>query len=663
MRSCFPGKARKHPRDGFPGGGVSALRGRVRSASKFISGRIRRQARFLSAAADRLRQPQAKRDLIRRGLRSLRSNGVRLTWQKVLQTIYRSEVLSRAARQPLFSEAELSAQREHRFPAKIRFSIIVPVYNTPERFLREMIESVRAQTYADWELCLADGSDAAHPEAERICRKAARADRRIRYRKLEKNLGISANTNACLAMAEGDYIALLDHDDLLHPAALYEVMRAICRREADFIYTDESTFRRTPEDAYQPHFKPDYAPDTLCGNNYICHFTVFRRSLLEEVGLFDPACDGSQDHDMVLRLTEKARRIVHIPEILYYWRAHPGSVAQDTGSKPYVIAAGVRSVEKRLARLGLEGTVSPVRPGLTIYRVRYKIRGTPKVSILIPSCEHLEDLKACLGSIFRQTTWPDYEIVIAENNSRNPALFAYYGELQREKANVRVVSLAGEFNYSAVNNYAAQFCRGDYLLLLNNDTEVLTPGWIEEMLMFAQRRDVGAVGAMLYYPDGTIQHAGVGLGLGGVAAHFFAHVDRRNAGYMGRLLYAQDLSAVTGACLMIRRGVWDQVRGLDERFAIAYNDVDLCMRIRQAGYRIVWTPFARLYHWESKSRGCDDSPEKQARFRSEAERFRQRWRRELAEGDPYYNPNFALNRNDFSGLSPIRRHDARQQTV
>lgn len=366
---------------------------------------------------------------------------------------------------------------------------------------------------------------------------------------------------------------------------------------------------------------------------------------------------------MVLRLTEKARQIVHIPEILYYWRAHPGSVAQDTGSKPYVIAAGVRSVEKRLARLGLEGTVSPVRPGLTIYRVRYKIRGTPKVSILIPSCEHLEDLKACLGSIFRQTTWPDYEIVIAENNSRNPALFAYYGELQREKANVRVVSLAGEFNYSAVNNYAAQFCRGDYLLLLNNDTEVLTPGWIEEMLMFAQRRDVGAVGAMLYYPDGTIQHAGVGLGLGGVAAHFFAHVDRRNAGYMGRLLYAQDLSAVTGACLMIRRGVWDQVRGLDERFAIAYNDVDLCMRIRQAGYRIVWTPFARLYHWESKSRGCDDSPEKQARFRSEAERFRQRWRRELAEGDPYYNPNFALNRNDFSGLSPIRRHDARQQAV
>ena len=621
--------------------------------------KITKPARFTLDIMKWAARPHAEKGLVQKGLYSLRTNGLRVTWQKAMQKIYFGDSLAHIAKQTLFSEEELAQQRKHRFSQKVKFSIVVPLYNTPEHFLRAMIESVQAQTYAGWELCMADGSDAQHGEVTRICREYVRKDKRIRYRKLEKNLGISGNTNACLEMATGDYIGLFDHDDLLHPAALYEVMRTIENTGADFVYTDESTFHDTPEDAYLPHFKPDFAPDNLRANNYICHFTVFKRSLLDEVGRFDPACDGSQDHDMVLRLTEKAQRMAHIPEILYYWRAHKESVAGGNEAKPYVTQAGIRAVEKQLERLGLEGKVEPVRPGLTIYRTRYAVRGTPKVSILIPNYEHINDLRTCLNSIFKKTTWPNYEIVIVENNSTSRELFAYYESLQREHANVRVVTREGAFNYSAINNYGAQFCTGDYLLLLNNDIEVITPDWIEEMLMFAQREDVGAVGAMLYYPDRTIQHAGVCLGMGGVAGHYFHHVDQENLGYMGRLLYPQDMTAVTAACMLLCRDVWDKVGGLDEDWAVAFNDVDLCMRIRKAGYLIVWTPFAELIHYESKSRGTEDTPEKQKRFEGEVLRFQSRWAKELEAGDPYYNPNFTLDRSDFSVKPDVKQYDAR----
>ena len=584
---------------------------------------------------------------------------MRVTWWKVLNKLHYHSNYAHIAKQQLFSTEELARQREHVFPQRIRFSIVVPLYNTPERFLREMIESVQAQTYADWELCMADGSDDQHPDVEHICREYVEKDSRIRYRRLEKNRGISGNTNACLEMATGDYIGLFDHDDLLHPAALYEVMRTIENTGADFVYTDETTFHNTPKDAYLPHFKPDFAPDNLRANNYICHFTVFKRALLDKVGLFDPACDGSQDHDMVLRLTEKAQRVAHIPEILYYWRAHAGSVAESVGVKPYVRKAGIRAVEKQLDRLGFEGKVEPARPGLTIYRIRYVVKGKPKVSILIPNYEHLKELKTCLDSIFAKTTWPNYEIVIVENNSTSREIFAYYERIQREHANVRVVTWEGTFNYSAVNNYGVQFCTGEYLLLLNNDTKVVTPGWIEEMLMFAQRSDVGAVGAMLYYPDKKIQHAGVCLGLGGVAGHYFQHVNKRNLGYKGRLLYPQNMSAVTAVCMLLRREVWDKVGGLDEDWAMAFNDVDLCMRIRKAGYLIVWTPFAELIQYESKSRGTEDTPEKQKRFEGEVLRFQSRWAKELEAGDPYYNPNFSLDRSDFFVKPNVQQYDAR----
>ncbi|MBQ6249041.1 MAG: glycosyltransferase family 2 protein [Oscillospiraceae bacterium] len=597
--------------------------------------------------------------LVRKGISSLRTNGWRITWRKTVALLRATDNYRPIARQPLFSEAELAEQRRHVVPRDIRFSIIVPLYNTPERFLREMMDSVLAQTYGGWQLCLADGSDGEHGDVASVCREYMAADSRIRYRKLPQNLGISGNTNAALALADGEYIALLDHDDVLHPAALYEVMRSIERTGADFIYTDESIFHKDPRDAYMAHCKPAFAPDTLRSNNYICHFTAFQRSLLDEAGLFDPECDGSQGHDMVLRLTEKARRVAHIPEVLYYWRAHGGSVAGSPDTKPYVVNAGVRAVEKQLRRLGLAGTVAPAAPGQTVYRIRYAVQGSPKVSILIPNYEHLDDLRACLTSIFEKTTWPNYEIVIVENNSTSPALFAYYEALQQGHDNVRVVTWEGAFNYSAINNFGARYCTGDYLLLLNNDTVVITPDWLQEMLMFAQRGDVGAVGAMLYYADGTVQHAGVTVGLGSVAGHPDRYVRRGDSGYFGRLLYAQNLSAVTGACLMVPRAVWDTVGGLDEGYAVAYNDVDLCLRIREAGYLIVWTPHAELYHCEYKSRGLDDTPEKRQRYLDEVRRFRTRWAKVLEDGDPYYNPNLSTAGEDYSFNPTVGQYDAR----
>lgn len=585
--------------------------------------------------------------LMGKGIRCLHENGWSYTWHKVKNKLKHRQEYTALTNTPLFTEEELEAQRTEVFPRSIKFSVVVPLYNTPEKFLHEMIRSVIDQTYADWELCMADGSDEAHGNVERICRQYMRKDLRIKYQRLEENLGISGNTNACLEMATGDYIGLFDHDDLLHPAALHEVMRAICEQDADFIYTDENTFHEKPEDAFCPHFKPDYAPDTLRSYNYICHFTVFSRELLDEVGKFRREFDGSQDYDMVLRLTEKASKIVHIPEILYFWRAHSGSTAGDISAKPYTMDAARRALGEHLDRVGLVGEVEDSSIPST-YRIKYTISGCPKVSIVIPNMDHADTLRTCISSILEKTTYENFEIVIIENNSRKEETFAYYDELKTDPR-IQIVTWEGKFNYSAINNFGVrEAATGEYILLLNNDIEVITPDWLQEMLMFAQRPDVGAVGAMLYYPDDTIQHAGVVLGIGGVAGHAHKYFPRGDFGYMSRATIAQDLSVVTAACVMLPRTVWDEVGGLDETFEVAFNDVDLCMRIRKAGYLIVWTPYAELYHYESKSRGAEDTPEKKKRFEGEVRRFQARWKSELAAGDPYYNPNLTLVREDFS---------------
>ena len=550
------------------------------------------------------------------------------------------------------NEEEAGRQRDTKFSRNIKFSILVPLYNTPEKFLRQAVDSVREQTYGNWQLCLADGSDAEHGDVERICREYASEDVRIYYRKLPANEGISGNTNACLSMAAGDYIGLFDHDDVLHPSVLYEYMKAICDQGADYIYCDEATFKgnKTIDDMITLHFKPDFAPDNLRANNYICHFSVFDKRLLEGTELFRSQFDGSQDHDMILRLTSRAKHIVHVPKLLYYWRSHAGSVAADIGAKSYAIEAAKGAVAAHLQEQGYKNfEISSTKAFETIFQIKYEIQGSPRVSIVIPNKDHIEDLRRCITSILEKSTYDNYEIIVVENNSTTEEIFDYYKQIQ-ENPNIRVITYEGDFNYSKINNLGVSHAQGDYILLLNNDTQVITLDWIEELLMYAQRGDVGAVGAKLFYEDRTIQHAGVVLGLGQhrTAGHSHYRVSSNNLGYMGRLCYAQNVMAVTGACLMMRKDVFDKLGGLDENFAVSLNDVDLCVRAWKAGYINVFTPFAELYHVESVSRGMDDQGEKAQRYNKESEAFRLKWKEVLEAGDPYYNPNFSLDRSDFA---------------
>lgn len=547
---------------------------------------------------------------------------------------------------------EAERQRNTVFDRDVTFSILVPLYNTPEKFLRQAIESVIAQTYPKWQLCLADGSDEAHASVGKICQEYADKDDRIMYQKLSENKGISGNTNACLAMARGNYIALFDHDDVLHPSVLYEYMKVICEKDADYIYCDEATFHgnKTIDDMITLHFKPDYAPDNLCANNYICHFSAFKRTLLEGTELFRSEFDGSQDHDMILRLTAKAKCVAHVPKLLYYWRSHAGSVASDISAKSYAIEAAKGAVAAHLREEGWENfEITSTKAFETIFRIKYEIKGNPRVSILIPNKDHLDDLKRCIASIVEKSSYDNYEIIVIENNSTTDEIFAYYEELKKNP-DIRVVTYEGDFNYSAINNFGERYATGEYILLLNNDTQVITLDWIEELLMYAQREDVGAVGAKLYYEDKTIQHAGVVLGLGAhrTAGHTHYRVSSNNLGYMGRLCYAQDVMAVTGACLMMRKSLFEELGGLDEGFAVSLNDVDLCIRAWKSGHVNVFTPFAELYHFESVSRGLDDKGEKAKRYDRESAVFREKWKDLLEKGDPYYNPNFSLDRSDFA---------------
>ena len=548
---------------------------------------------------------------------------------------------------------EAKAQREARFDRMVKISILVPLWNTPEDFLREMIESVTAQTYENWELCLADGSDDAHEYVAGIVREYQEKDGRgrILYRKLEKNEGIAGNTNQCLTMATGEYIGLFDHDDILHPGVLYEYVKVINEKQADYIYCDETTFKSGDiNKMLTMHFKPDFAIDNLRANNYICHFSVFARELLDGTELFRPRFDGSQDHDMILRLTDRAKNVVHVPKLLYYWRSHPGSVASDINAKPYAIQSAKDAVADHLRRHGFTHfQITSTRAFETIFKIRYQILGSPLISIVIANKDHVSDLRRCVSSILEKSTYEDYEIIIVENNSEEKETFEYYEELQGNDR-ITIVTYEGEFNYSAVNNLGVRNAKGEYILLLNNDTQVITVNWMEELLMYAQRADVGAVGAKLYYADKTIQHAGVVLGLGAhrTAGHSHYKQHRENLGYMGRLCYAQDVSAVTGACLLVKKALYEEVGGLEEDFAISLNDVDFCLKLREKGYLNVFTPFAELYHFESVSRGLDDQGQKAQRYNRESEHFRQKWKEVLDAGDPYYNPNFSLDRSDFA---------------
>lgn len=568
-------------------------------------------------------------------------------------------------------ETRRRAEEETRFEKDITISILVPLYNTPRKFLAEMIESVIAQTYGKWELCLADGSDEDHSYVGKICQEYKELDSRIKYQKLSENKGISGNTNECFLMSTGEYIGLFDHDDILHPSVLFQYMKAICEQDADYLYCDEATFKNgSIEKMITLHFKPDYAIDNLRANNYICHFSVFSRELLEGTELFRSRFDGSQDHDMILRLTSKAKKVVHVPGILYYWRSHKGSVASDISAKTYAIEAARGAVADHLTQFGFEDfKIESTRAFETIFRIRYQLTAYPMVSIIIPNKDHLSDLKRCIDSILDKTTYENYEIIVVENNSETKEIFEYYEEIKKHPR-ISVVTYEGKFNYAKINNLGSRSARGEYLLLLNNDTQVITVNWIEELMMYGQREDVGVVGAKLYYEDMTIQHAGIVIGLGAhrTAGHTHYKVNKENVGYMGKLCYAQDVSAVTGACMLVKKALYEELSGLDESFAVALNDVDFCLRVREKGLLVVFTPFAELYHFESVSRGSDlklskkeraklakekgeqavSEDDNSDRYNKEAALFREKWKEVLKKGDPYYNIHFSLDRSDYS---------------
>lgn len=537
----------------------------------------------------------------------------------------------------------LRRQKHAAFAQKPLISIVIPLYCTPLPYLKELLESVRRQSYENWQLCLADGSP--DDKVKEFIEKHYGREKRIVYRKLEENGGISVNTNEAVALAAGEYLMLCDHDDTLEPDALYEIVKAINDTGADVLYTDEDKVSMDGRHYFDPNFKPDFNLFRLRENNYICHIFVVKKSLTDETGLLRSEFDGAQDFDFILRCCEKAQKITHIPKVLYHWRCHMDSTAADPSSKAYAYEAGRKAVREHYQRLGIDAKVEMTeRPGW--YRSHVKVQGNPLISVIIPNKDHTDDLELCLFSMTRKSTYRNYEILIVENNSEKEETFEYYRKLPDRYPKARVLTWEKEFNYSAINNFAAKEAKGEYLLFLNNDVEILTPDWMEEMLQNCQQENVAAVGAKLYYPDDTIQHAGVVLGLGGIAGHIMCRASKEDPGYFGRMISVQEISAVTAACMMVKKSDFDAVGGLDETFQVAFNDIDLCMKFRAAGKKIIFTPYAELYHYESKSRGLEDTPEKQFRFDKEVKRFQEKWAQQLEMGDPYYSPNLSVTEGD-----------------
>ena len=544
---------------------------------------------------------------------------------------------------------ELEKQRREKFDYQPKISIVVPLYKTPEKYLLQLVESVKAQTYPNWELCLSDGSGENSPLTS-FLKSLEAGDERIKVAYNEQALQISENTNAGIEIATGAYIAFADHDDELTPHALFECVKALNKdRKIRLIYSDEDKMSMDGHKFFQPHFKPDYNPDLLCTVNYICHLFVVQREILDQVGTFRKEFDGAQDYDFIFRCVEAVdpSEIYHVTKILYHWRCHEDSTAENPESKTYAFEAGKRAIEEHYHRTGIRAEVYQGE-FLGLYRTRFLRDYDPLISIIIPNKDHIEDLKRCMDSIDQKSSYKNYEYIIVENNSTDEKTFQYYKNLEEENPKAHVVYWDKEFNYSAINNYGATFAKGEYILLLNNDTEIINETCLEELLGYCMRSDVGAVGARMYYEDDTIQHAGVVIGFGGIAGHCFVLQPRGTTGYCHRIICAQDYSAVTAACMLVKKSAFDEVGGLTEELAVAFNDIDFCMKLREAGYLIVYNPYAELYHYESKSRGLEDTPEKVARFNKEMQIFERRWPDILRNGDPYYNPNLTLKSQDFS---------------
>ena len=532
-------------------------------------------------------------------------------------------------------------------------SILLPVYQTPERWLRRCIDSVIAQVWPHWQLCIADDASP-DPRVMAVLEEYAQRDPRICVTRRRENGHISAASNSALELARGEYVALLDHDDELRPHALLEVVETIIDTpEIGLLYSDEDKLDAKGV-RFDPYFKPDFDPDLLRSQNYVCHFTTIRADLVREAGGFRQGFEGSQDHDLILRCTEhlQSSQVRHISKVLYHWRAIPGSTAMTRDAKDYASSAGARAVGEHLDRCHPGARVEELSHGH--YRVHWPLPcPPPRVSLVVPTRDKVELLRMCIDSIFERTSYPDFEVVVVDNQSSEPEALAYLLELDHHDR-VRVLRYDAPFNYSAINNWGVGQCDGAVIGLVNNDIEVISNDWLEEMVSQALRPEVGAVGAMLYYPNDTIQHAGVVLGVHGVAAHLYAGMPRGYPGHGGRARVAQQLSAVTGACLVVRRSVFERVGGLDESLQVAFNDIDFCLRLQEAGYRNIWTPFAELYHHESASRGSEDSEEKKRRFAGEVDLMVRRWGTKLPN-DPAYNPNLSLESLHSELATPPRR--------
>ena len=531
---------------------------------------------------------------------------------------------------------ELEKQRETTFEYMPKISIVVPMYNTPEKYFKELLESITEQTYENWELCLADGS----PEkAEYLEDLIQPLGDKIKYKLLSENKGISGNSNEALKLVTGDFIALLDHDDIIPKFALYEIVKTINENpDVDFIYTDEDKILEENEKRISPHFKQDYAIDTLRSYNYICHFSIFKKELMDKLGGFNSEFDGSQDYDLILRATEQAKHIVHIPKILYNWRISSTSVASGAAAKPYAYEAAKRAILASIERHGIQGAKVEDSRIIGLYKVTYPVKGEPKISIIIPNKDHKKDLKRCIKSILK-STYKNYEIIIVENNSKEKNIFKYYKKLEKNP-NIKIEKCEMSiFNYSKLNNYGASKASGEYFVFLNNDTKIITNNWLETIISNCQREEIGAIGAKLIYKNKRIQHAGVVLNLTGTAGHVNWNEKENNPGYFGRIMIQQNVSAVTGALLGVSKKIFDQVNGFDETFPIAYNDVDFCLKIQDIGKLITYNPYIEAYHYESQSRGYEDTEEKQKRLKKEENKLKKKWKKYFDVTDKYYSPN------------------------
>ena len=589
---------------------------------------------------------------IQKGFRYLKHYGPKEFWIRLHERFEPEEVPYGPWYQAYVPDQEtLEAQKKHKFDYRPLISIAVPAYQTPVEFLKQMIESLISQTYPEWELCIANASPD-NEEMQRVLADYSAKDSRVRFCNLKENLGIAENTNRAFSMAKGEFMGLLDHDDLLAPNALYEIVQALQDHpQADALYTDEDKVTTELDEHFQPHLKPDFNLDLLRSNNYICHFFVVRRSIVEKAGGFRKEFDGAQDYDFIFRCTENAREVLHVPEILYHWRTHKASTADNPASKMYAFEAGKRAIEANLERTETKGVVSHTQD-LGFYRVKYPVQGKPLVSVIIPNKDEKETLQTCMEMLNSNTSYQNFEIIIIENNSTTDEIFRYYKELSKDPR-IHLLRWGKEFNYSAINNFGVAHAKGEYLLFLNNDVKSINPDWMEEMLGVCQRPEVGGVGAKLIYPDNTIQHAGCVVGMGGIAGHMFVDMPADRTGYLHKASLLQDMSAVTAACLMMKKEVFEEAGGFTEDLAVAFNDVDLCLKVRKNNHLIVYDPYAKLYHMESKTRGAEDSKEKVRRFQTEIEYMRCHWLDILKNGDPYYNKNLSLTKWNYS-LRPIR---------